>query len=165
MRPTGTRFLVPAAVVATVLFAVWFLFRGREPEMAHVKFIGAGGAGAEFFLEVADTPEERARGLAGRRALDEREGTLFLFGPPRAEATRPAFWMKGMEIPIDIIWIRDSVIRALTERAAPPPAGMADADLLRFIPPEPVDAVIEIRGGRAAEIGLAVGQRVEILLP
>lgn len=118
-------------------------------------------AGEEFSLEVAATPASRAAGLAGRSQLAEDGGMLFRFNAPG----RYVFWMKGMQIPIDIIWIRDGVIRGIVAGAEPPPTGAKDADIPRFAAPEPIDAVIEIRGGRAGELGLGVGQSIELLLP
>ncbi|MBI4132119.1 MAG: DUF192 domain-containing protein [Candidatus Sungbacteria bacterium] len=118
-------------------------------------------AGEEFRLEIAATPEGRARGLAGRTELGANEGMLFRF-----DITAPhSFWMKGMRIPIDIVWLSGGVIRAVTAGIEPPPPGIPDAELPRFTSPEPVDSVIEIRAGRASELGLGIGQRVKILLP
>ncbi len=54
-----------------------------------------------FKLEVADTPEERRKGLMFRRSLDKNKGMLFVF---KEEGIYP-FWMKNTKIPLDIIWL------------------------------------------------------------
>lgn len=118
-------------------------------------------AGREFRLEIAYTPERRARGLAGRAGLGEDGGMLFLFDAP----FHRSFWMKDMHFPIDILWLADGAIRGIAANVEPPPPGAADADIPRLSSPGPIDAAIEIRAGRAGELGLAPGQRVEILLP
>ena len=137
-----------------------FVFRPVSPP-AGERYAASRLGGDEFRLEVADTPARRARGLAGRGELGANDGMFFRFDIP----ARRTFWMKGMRMPIDIIWLRDGVVSGIVKRAAPPPPGAADADIPRFISPGPADAVIEILAGRAAELGLRVGQRVEVLLP
>jgi hypothetical protein len=54
-----------------------------------------------FSVEVADSEEERRRGLMFREKLDEEEGMLFIF---EKEGNYP-FWMKNMNFPLDIVWI------------------------------------------------------------
>ena len=82
--------------------------------------------------------------LAGGR------GMIFPYDPPQ----NVAFWMKNTLIPLDIIFIRaDGTIARITNAKAldetPLPSG------------EPITAVLEIAGGRAAELGIATGDRVE----
>src|SRR3989344_4302445 len=55
-------------------------------------------------IEIGDEEAERAQGLSGRKSLAENEGMLFVFG---GKDVKPAFWMKDMLMPIDIIWIND----------------------------------------------------------
>ncbi len=139
---------------------------GTEPASSPVEhYARVRLAGEEFSLEVAATPASRAQGLAGRNRLDDHGGMLFYFDPAERVTDRYVFWMKGMRIPIDIIWVRDGVIRGIVAGAEPPPPGAKDADIPRFAAPEPVDAAIEIRGGRAGELGLGIGQPIEFLLP
>ena len=54
-----------------------------------------------FPVELADSPDKRIRGLSGRASLDARPGMLFIFEKPE----RFRFWMREMEIPLDIVWI------------------------------------------------------------
>ncbi|MCI0903908.1 MAG: DUF192 domain-containing protein, partial [Chloroflexi bacterium] len=54
-----------------------------------------------FPVELAATPEERIRGLSGRDHLNSGSGMLFIF----ENAERFRFWMREMEIPLDIVWI------------------------------------------------------------
>ncbi|MEM4367133.1 MAG: DUF192 domain-containing protein [Candidatus Anstonellales archaeon] len=52
-------------------------------------------------LEVADTPEERVRGLMGRTELPEGKGMLFVFD---SEAVQ-SFWMKNTVVDLEVIFI------------------------------------------------------------
>ena len=55
----------------------------------------------EFFLEVANSAEERAVGLMGRESMGRDRGMLFVFSAEQVLG----FWMKNTLIPLDIIFI------------------------------------------------------------
>jgi len=105
-------------------------------------------------LEVASTPEQQAMGLMYRTFLPDDRGMLFEFKPARWVN----FWMKNCEISLDMIFMRDGVVTAI-QPAAPP----CTADPCPTYGPDTmVDRVIELRSGRAAELGLKVGDRIAI---
>ena len=54
---------------------------------------------ASVLLEVADTPDLRAKGLMGRDNLPACCGMIF------TDLEGGAFWMKGCKIPLDIVFI------------------------------------------------------------
>src|ERR1044071_5405536 len=56
---------------------------------------------AQVLVEIADTDQKRSLGLGGRASLAPDAGMLFIM-PQRK---KPTFWMKGMLIPLDFIWI------------------------------------------------------------
>ena len=102
-----------------------------------------------FTVEVAATAEQQERGLMFRNALAGDRGMIFPYDPPQDVA----FWMKNTFIPLDIVFVRaDGTIVRITKAEAmdltPLPAG------------EPIAAVLEIRGGRAAELGIKEGDVV-----
>lgn len=110
-------------------------------------------AGHIIQLEVTRTREQQALGLMFRPSLDDDRGMLFEFPRPR----RVQFWMRNVLIPLDMVFLRDSEVQAIV--TAPP----CDRDPCpTYGPDTPVDAVIELRGGRAEEIGLVAGDRIEI---
>lgn len=88
-------------------------------------------------------------GLMFRRSLARNRGMIFPMGEPRMAA----FWMKNTLIPLDIIFIRSDGRIARIARAKP-------LDLTSVPSGEPVTAVLEIRGGRAAQLGIRRGDRV-----
>lgn len=84
-----------------------------------------------------------------RRSLDADHGMLFPYNPPQDVA----FWMKNTWIPLDIIFIRsDGTIARITHAQA--------MDLTPLPSGEPVAAVLEIGGGRAAQLGIKEGDTV-----
>ena len=113
--------------------------------------IRTGKGTHRFTVEVARSPAEQAQGLMFRRSLDPDRGMIFPYEPPQPVA----FWMKNTLIPLDMIFIRaDGHIARIAANTTPlslepVPAG------------EPVAAVLEIAGGRAAELGIREGDSVE----
>lgn len=107
----------------------------------------AGGARARFTVEIADTPESRARGLMFREDLPESHGMLFLFDPPESVA----FWMRNTPLPLDLIFVRaDGVVRRVTADAVP----FSEATMPSG---GPVRAVLEVNAGLAARFGIGEG--------
>lgn len=103
-----------------------------------------------FKVEIADDEAERQKGLMYRTSLAPDAGMLFIWD----KAAPRAFWMRNTYIPLDIIYIGAGgqivSIAAMTEPFNETP-----------IPSEgPALAVLEIAGGRAAELGIAIGDRV-----
>jgi uncharacterized membrane protein (UPF0127 family) len=103
-----------------------------------------------FTVEIARTPEQQQHGLMFRRSLAPDHGMLFPFAFPR-QAT---FWMKDTLIPLDMIFIRpDGSIARIAAMTAPKSLDTVDSG-------EPVAAVLEIAGGRAAQLGIEPGDVV-----
>ncbi|MBD2460111.1 DUF192 domain-containing protein [Oscillatoria sp. FACHB-1407] len=110
--------------------------------------------GQRIQLEVARTPEQQAMGLMYRRELADDRGMLFPFAFPR-----PAqFWMRNTLIPLDMLFLLNGEVKAIAANAAPcttPTCPLYESGV-------PVNQVIELRGGRAAELGIQVGDRITI---
>lgn len=111
-------------------------------------------------VEVARTPEERARGLSGREALGPDEGMIF----PFETAGHPGFWMQGMRFDLDLVWVRDGRIVEIHERVPRPPPGPDPnaPPLPLYRPRTPADLVLEVPAGSASRRGWEVGDRLEI---
>jgi hypothetical protein len=119
-----------------------------EMPKARVEF-----AGHTLRVDVADTDDLQRRGLGGRPRLAPDEGMLFVY----AERARHAFWMKGMLIPIDMIWLDGRRVVHIAHDVPPPAEGVPDARLPTYEPAEPADLVLELAAGRARQLGLQVG--------
>lgn len=113
----------------------------------------ADGSEAVIEAEVADTPQEREIGLMFRRRLGPDQGMLFIY-----ETTREAgFWMRNTLIPLDMIFIReDGIVHRIHENAVP-------LDETPIPSLGPVRYVLEVAGGQAAALGVAVGDQVSSL--
>ncbi len=103
-----------------------------------------------FTVEVAQTQLQQQKGMMFRTSVGPGEGMIFPYDPPQDVA----FWMENTLVPLDLIFIRaDGTIARITTGTPlsrqPLPGG------------EPVAAVLEIAGGRAADLGIKVGDRVD----
>ncbi|QSJ16364.1 DUF192 domain-containing protein [Nostoc sp. UHCC 0702] len=110
--------------------------------------------GTTIQLEVARTPEQQAKGLMYRPALPDNRGMVFPF--PSAQPIR--FWMKNVPVPLDMVFLQNGVVKYV-EASAPP---CAKEPCPNYGPDVPIDTVIELRAGRAAELKLQKGDRVKI---
>lgn len=142
-----------AAVVAGGL--IFFFIQKREAEPVFQEASPRALIGEyDLRLAIAKTPREQAQGLAGRESIADDFGMLFVF-PDYQYRT---FWMKGMLVPIDIIWIRDGLVVGY-EDEVPPPAGAASKNLTLYRSPEAVNYVLEVRAGTRKEQGWKVGEK------
>lgn len=111
-------------------------------------------AGQQISLEVARTPQEQAMGLMYRTSLAPDRGMLFSFGWPQPVS----FWMKDTKIPLDMVFLLKGEVKAIAANVPP----CTKTPCPTYGPETLVDQVIELRGGRAAELGLKAGDRVSI---
>jgi uncharacterized membrane protein (UPF0127 family) len=110
-----------------------------------------------FDVAMAITPEEQEKGLGGVRRLMYNEGMYF----PLTRRGSVSFWMKGMYIPIDIIWIKNSRVAGITSNVPAWKQETPDESLPSYSSPvRAPDAVLEIQANRAANYGIKVGDEV-----
>ena len=105
-------------------------------------------------VQVADTPDERQRGLMGREGLSPYDGMAFVWEEPVVSS----FWMKDTLIPLSIAFWDDAgrIISILdmdpcTEDPCP-----------SYGPDEPFVGAVEVDRGALEERGVTLGDRVEL---
>ena len=113
--------------------------------------ITSGDAVHEFKVEFAKTEEERRIGLMFREELADDAGMLFDFGP---DPQPVSMWMKNTLIPLDMAFIDEhgEIVR-ITAMTTP-------QSLESIKSGGPVIGVLEVRGGRFAELGVKPGDTV-----
>lgn len=115
---------------------------------------------AALRVQVAQTEQQRERGLMSVRHLHAHTGMLFVFD----NDAQVAFWMKDTLIPLDMVFLApDGRVRKVFARVPVVSPELPDAK----IPLEEGSAkyVIELPSGEAAPDGLRPGTRVEGLSP
>lgn len=115
----------------------------------------SGATRHNFRVELAGTREAQAQGLMFRTELGDNEGMLF---PSEVPDVR-SFWMKNTPLALDIIFIGvDGRILNIAANTVPYSLESVRSEGM-------ASAVLELRGGRAAELGLKPGDAVEYALP
>ncbi|MBI4121546.1 MAG: DUF192 domain-containing protein, partial [Candidatus Ryanbacteria bacterium] len=87
-----TRWLTRSVVLALVILGFFFFSNNFADAPRSAVTIG----GSRVEVEIANTAEERARGLMHRASLPEESGMLFLF----SEASTQSFWNQNTLIPL-----------------------------------------------------------------
>ncbi len=133
-------------VIGTLAFGIFFFKNQEKQETIPVRL--SIGEKSWSIIGIADTDEARQQGLSNRKKLDPGTGLLFSF----PQAGQYSFWMKDMNFPLDIVFIRqndevDSVAR-----------GRSPGDLTLISPKEPIIHVFEVNAGEGEEI--RAGDRV-----
>lgn len=140
-------------VIVMVLGAIWLQQEALERATVSTNDV-------TLSVRVADNPWERMRGLSGLTAEQVKaQGMLFVF----REAEVQHFWMKGMKLPLDVLWIKDGKIVALDAGVQAPKAGETPAAMTSE--PIPVDMVLELPAGYAQRFDLRPGSPLKIELP
>ena len=104
-----------------------------------------------FTVEVARSEAQQAQGLMNRESLAPDRGMIFPYDVP----TAASFWMKNTLIPLDMVFVRaDGTVARIEANTAPLSLDPVPAG-------EPIGAVLELAGGRAAELGITAGAKVE----
>ena len=107
-----------------------------------------------FAVELAKTEEAQQRGLMFRTDIPLDGGMMFAPYPPKGPPREASFWMKNTPSPLDILFIRpDGTIARIAENTVPQSEAQIPSG-------EPVSAVLELRGGRALDLGISEGDHV-----
>lgn len=116
--------------------------------------------GAVIMAELAETVEERARGLMFRPSLEKNRGMLFTFAEPQ----QWSFWMKNTRISLDIIWMDGNKKIVHIERRVPT-CNRTDDGCPQYQPNENAVYVLELAAGSAEALTLDRGATLRFQLP
>ncbi|MDQ0563527.1 uncharacterized membrane protein (UPF0127 family) [Rhizobium mesoamericanum] len=110
----------------------------------------ASGKRLNFTVEIADTNEQRQRGLMYRKEMAEDAGMIFDFGVSR----RVQMWMENTILPLDMLFVDSTgTIRNIKQNAVPYSQDIIDSLT-------EVKYVIELNAGITAKLGIRPGDKV-----
>ncbi|WP_339744984.1 DUF192 domain-containing protein [uncultured Maricaulis sp.] len=142
LPPAGTELAPATAETQAAVQLPPITFGGPE-----TLIIDTGEAQHAFNAEIATSQEQLARGLMGREVLDPDAAMLFVYMPPR----RASMWMENTLVSLDMLFIDEGgTVVKLIAYAQPGSHRSLESDF-------DVAAVLEIAGGRAAELGIRPG--------
>ena len=107
-----------------------------------------------FFVELAETKQEKESGLMFRESLALDSGMLFIYN----DEERRSFYMKNTYIPLDIIWV-DKEKKAVFIKKDARPGDSNDYETV--YPQEKAMYVLELNSGASDKAGLEVGDTLQ----
>ncbi|HMS22480.1 MAG TPA: DUF192 domain-containing protein [Candidatus Levybacteria bacterium] len=143
-----------------IVVIIFMLTRGTN----FLNFGGGGGSSSTtatiqnktYKLIVVKTEKDKQKGLSDRNSLPNDSGMLFIF----QEKSKPAFWMKNMKFPIDILFINDTKIVDIVENAKAPSKEQNTAALPIYKPSEDSNYVLEVNAGEVKKNNIKKGDIV-----
>ncbi|MFG0286419.1 MAG: DUF192 domain-containing protein [Phycisphaerales bacterium JB039] len=121
--------------------------------------------GQKFFLELVADNASRMQGLGGRQFIADDGGMLFAFASP----ARLNFVMRDCFVDIDVIFLDQfGNVTAVHHMPVEEPQRDGESDfayeqrLTRYPSRLQAQFAIELKGGKAAELGVQPGERIEL---
>ena len=105
-------------------------------------------------VEIADDAEERSQGLMKRTYLSEKKGMFFI----HEKSSILNYWMKNMEISIDIIFIDNEFNIVKIYKTVPP---CEEEKCITYSSEKEAKYVLEVQAGFCEENGVGVGDVIE----
>jgi uncharacterized membrane protein (UPF0127 family) len=110
----------------------------------------AAGNRITFTVEIADTNEQRQRGLMYRKEMAADAGMIFDFGASK----RVQMWMENTVLPLDMLFVdRAGTVRGIKQNAVP-----FSQDIIDSV--GEVKYVVELNAGVTAKLGIKAGDLV-----
>ena len=106
-------------------------------------------------IEISADAITRAKGLSGREGLCENCGMVFVFG----REAKHSFWMKDMNFPLDIIYIKNDEIVEIFKDVQ-----VLDNmnEITEVFPNKNADKVLELNAGWCEAHNVQVGDKIEL---
>lgn len=107
--------------------------------------------GHKFSSEIAQSSNEREKGLGNKKSLCADCAMLFIF-PQKGEYS---FWMKDMKFNLDIIWLYEEKVAYIAKN-------VSYKDPYSINPGVEADKVLEINAGLSDKYGISIGDKMEV---
>lgn len=142
-------------IIVMIFSLITFLVPLYAENYSKMKVIFPGKV--EYDVDVADTKSTQVLGLSGREILNPNTGMLFVY-PNKAVKN---FWMRGMRIPIDIIWLNDNRVVNISPNLPTPRKYMRDFELPLYGSIYPVNYILEVNAGDTKKYQINIDDVVE----
>ena len=136
-------------IVSGILFA--FLSFSHMGDVSTVSI-----SGQEVVVDIADDFTEREKGLMGREYLGEKRGMFFI----HEKEEKVNYWMKGMNIPIDIIYIDKNFLITDVYKSVPP---CKNETCKLYSSSVEIKYVLELQAGFCEKYKIEIGDQISVL--
>jgi len=110
----------------------------------------------EINVETASSYYLQLKGLSGKKSLEDNQGMIFIY--PDYQIRN--FWMKDMNFPIDVLWIKDDTITGLQKNIQ---IFDKNGKVSKFISPNPTNYVLELSAGFINKNNIKVGDKIKLI--
>ena len=141
-------------LIIVVIIIVYLLIVNFWPKGGSKVIFNTASGAHEYAVEVSDNKDTRTKGLMERDTLEKNKGMIFIFEEERI----PAFWMKNMRFPLDMVFMDKNL--KVVDYYENVPACKADP-CPHYLPNTNSKYVVEVNAGTVKEIGLTRGDMVE----
>ncbi len=139
-------FFIFLAAIFIIGYILFYQHPARENKVIPVILNGH-----ELRVEVVSSSDELEKGLGERADICANCGMLFEFQVPG----KYSFWMKGMQFPLDIVWIYQKKIVHIEKNIPFSYNGT-------LMPEENADMVLEVNAGMLDKLQTKIGDMVTI---
>jgi uncharacterized membrane protein (UPF0127 family) len=136
-------------LLAAAAFVIWFAVDQQRESV--FELVAPRG---KLLVEVAQTPEARAKGLSNRTSVTH-DGLLLLWDAPG----RHPIWMADMRFALDIVWL-DADGRVLAVLTGVPQCAASPCPMYEPPGTESSTSALELPAGSAARHAIEVGSIV-----
>jgi uncharacterized protein len=143
-----SKFLAVLVIILILPAIILGCFKKNIIEQTTIKINGRN-----LKVDVARSKDQQRQGLSGRQELDENSGMLFTFFDYQVRQ----FWMKDMNFPLDIIWIKDQTIVKISENV---PILTNDA-ITTVSSDNDINKVLEVKAGWSKKNNIKIGDKIE----
>lgn len=139
------KYILIICIILLGIFSYWFYTRHPLNGTVTIKQ-------TVFLVDLALNPLEKEKGLGYRKTLAPKHGMLFVYDHTETYS----FWMKGVQFPLDFIWLDGNIIVDITKNVQP-----ADGFNMHMVKPKsPVDKILEINAGEVDRYNIQIGDTV-----
>ena len=109
---------------------------------------------AVFDVNLSIFTYEKVKGLGKISSIDDNQGMLFYY----LNSSVREFWMKDMQFPIDVLWIKDNKIVNISENV---PIHI-NGEITRMNSLYEVDRVLELKANSVSKNNIKIGDEIII---
>ena len=150
------KYIVGFIIFLILLFVGFFLFVFLTGRFSSLPKTPVTIDSQKFSLFVAKTQKEKEIGLSDTKSIPDDGGMMFQFDTPGYYS----FWMRDMDFPIDIIFVKDGKIVTIYKNVLPPTS--KEQQLPVYTSQEPSNLVLEIKSGLSDKYNIEKGDTVVV---